>query len=148
MSIIALALLFTVACCLVLWIPGSVSAAFVTSVVVSAGLLFHCALAYLIALSMGFYWFALPHLVLLPLAVTAVVIHTKSRGTRAFAASLICVACLLPTWYFAMSRWPGIWDGMAWFVYVGAMSVLGIVIGLPLIYVAHRLYQRNARQIP
>jgi hypothetical protein len=99
-------------------------------------------------MAMEFYWFTLPHLVLLALAVAAVVIHAKSRGIRAFGASLICVTCLLPTWYFAMSLWPGGWDGFGWVVCIGPLSLLSVITGLPLIYVAHRLYQRNARQTP
>ena len=116
------------------------------SVVVCAVLLLHCGLAYFIAFNaMGFYWFTLPHLILLPLAIAAVAIHAKSQGTRAFVPSLICMACLLPTWFFASSLWPGGDDGpgMAWVVGIGILSLLTAVIGLPLIYAAHRIYQRN-----
>ena len=148
-----IALAFCIAACVffLLWFLGEerVSAAFVVSAVVCVGLLLHCALACLVALTaMEFYWFTFPHLVLLALAVAAVVTHARSRGIRAFGASLICVTCLLPTWYFAMSLSPGGWDGLVWFVYIGLMSLLSVIIGLPLIYVAHRLYQGNAGQTP
>lgn len=122
------------------------------SVLVCAGLLFHSWMAYTITgilpvpgYAGSFYWFTLPHLVLLPLATAAVAIHAKYRTRAAFVSALICLSCLLPTWFFAGSQWPGGDDGpgLAWFDGIGLASLLSTAIGLPLVYVAHRFYRRS-----
>jgi hypothetical protein len=93
----------------------------------------------------SFYWFTIPHLVLLPLSAAVVVLDAVRRKRATFLAALICLSCLLPTWLFAGSQWPGGDDGpgMAWVYGIGLASLLSTAIGLPLIYVAHRVSKRS-----
>ena len=122
----------------------------ILSVLVCAGLLFHSWLAYTITgilpgYAGSFYWFTIPHLVLLPLSAAMVALDAVLRKRATFLATTICLSCLLPTWFFAGSKWLGGDDGpgMAWVYGIGLASLLSTAIGLPLIYVAHRVSKRS-----
>lgn len=98
----------------------------------------------------SFYWFTLPHLVMAPLAIAVIAVHAKLRTRTSFVSAFICLSCLLPTWFFAGSQWPGGDDGpgMAWVFGVGLSSLLITAIDLPLVYFAHRFYKRSAESGP
>ena len=93
----------------------------------------------------SFYWFTIPHLILLPVSVVAVALYAVKRRNTMFTAALICLSCLLPTWFFASFQWPGGDDGpgMAWVYGIGLVSLLNTAIGVPLIYVARRIYNKS-----
>jgi hypothetical protein len=125
--------------------------ALILYILVCAGLLFHSWMAYSITgilpgYAGSFYWFTIPHLVLLPLSAAVVALDALRRKRATFIAALICLSCLLPTWFFAGSQWPGGDDGpgMAWVYGIGLASLLSTAIGLPLVYVAHRVYKRSS----
>jgi hypothetical protein len=122
----------------------------ILSVLVCAGLLVHSWMAYTVTgvlpgYAGSFYWFTIPHLVLLPLSAVVVALYAMRRTRATFIAALICLSCLLPSWFFAASQWPGGDDGpgMAWVYGIGLASLLSAAIGLPLVYVAHRIYRRS-----
>ena len=122
----------------------------ILSIVVCAGLLLHSWMAYTVTgilpgYAGSFYWFTIPHLVLLPLSIVLVVLDSMHRKRAVFIGTFICLPCLLPTWYFASSQWPGGDDGpgMAWVYGIGLASLLSTVIGLPLVYIAHQTYTRR-----
>ena len=123
----------------------------ILSMIVCAGLLFHSWMAYTITgifpgYAGSFYWFTVPHLALLPLSVVMVALDAVRRSKATFVAALTCLSCLLPTWLFAGVRWPGGDDGpgMAWVYGIGLASVLSAAIGLPLVYVAHRIHRTSS----
>jgi hypothetical protein len=127
----------------------------ILSVLVCAGLLFHSWMAFSITgilpgYAGSFYWFTIPHLVVLPLSTVSVALDAVRRKRATFIATLICISCLLPTRFFAGRQWPGGDDGpgIAWVYGIGLASLLSTVVGLPLVCVAHRLYTRapNAYQ--
>ena len=122
----------------------------ILSVLVCAGLLVHCCMAYTVTgllpgYAGSFYWFTIPHLVVVPLSAVMVALYAVRRKRATFIAALVCLLCLLPSWFFAASQWPGGDDGpgMAWVYGIGLASLLSTAIGLPLIYVAHRVYKRS-----
>ena len=122
----------------------------ILSVLVCAGLLVHSWMAYTVTgilpgYAGSFYWFTIPHLILLPLSAAVVALDAVRHRRATFIAALVCLSCLLPTWFFAGSRWPGGDDGpgMAWVYGIGLASLLSTAIGLPLIYVAHRVSKRS-----
>lgn len=126
--------------------------ALILSVLVCAGLLFHSWMAYTITgvlpgYAGSFYWFTIPHLVLLPTAAVMVVLDAVRRQRATLVAALLCLVCLLPTWFFAGTQWPGGDDGpgMAWVYGIGLASLLSCAVGIPLLYVAHRLYRRGSK---
>lgn len=92
-----------------------------------------------------FYWFTLPHLILLLLTLIAVIIQAKRRTYDAFIFSAICLECLLLTWFFAVGMWRGGEDGpaMAWIFFLGGASLLNFVSGILMLYFAHRNYPSN-----
>ena len=122
----------------------------VLSVLVCAGLLFHAWMAYTVTgilpgYAGSFYWFTIPHLLLLPLSVVAVVLDAVRHQRATLITALICLSCLLPTWFFASIQWPGGNDGpgMAWVYGIGLASLLSTTMGLLLVYAAHRIHKRN-----
>lgn len=124
--------------------------ALIPSVLVGAGLLAHwwmaCTVTGILPGYAGsFYWFTIPHLVLLPLSAAVVVLDAIRRERATFITALLCLSCLLPTWFFAASQWPGGDDGpgMAWVYGIGLASLLSVAIGIPLIYIAYRLSKRK-----
>jgi hypothetical protein len=125
------------------------------SVLVCIGLLFQIWLTYLIAgILPNFggnfvgtpYWFTIPHRVLLPLTLAAVVIHAKFRTKTALVIAIVCLSGLLPTSFFpfADNLWPGGDDGpgLAWLFFLGGASLLNIVIGVPMLLLADRFYPK------
>ncbi|MBX7174642.1 MAG: hypothetical protein K1X72_26945 [Pyrinomonadaceae bacterium] len=92
-----------------------------------------------------FYWFTLPHLMLLLVTLVAVVIQAKRRTYNTFIFSAICLVCSLPTSLYPTSVWSGVGDGwgMGWIFFLGGASLLNIVIGIPMLYIAHRNYPSN-----
>jgi len=123
---------------------------FALSALVVAGLLFHswlaCTLTGILPGYAGsFYAFTLPHLVLVLTTAAGVAIHALRRTRAAFLFAVIGLTCLLPTWLLAAVLWPGGDDGpgMAWVYGIGPASLLSTVIGLPLVWVAHRCYRRS-----
>ena len=126
--------------------------ALILQILVCAGLLLHAWTAYSVTGILpgypgSFYWFIIPHLVLVPLSAVLVVLDTIQRTRETFVVSLICLSCLLLTWLFASVQWPGGDDGprMVWVFGIGAASLLNTAIGLLLIYVAHRLYKKSTQ---
>lgn len=88
------------------------------------------------------YWFTLPHLILLLVTLVAVVIQAKRRTRDAFIFSAICLVCSLLTSLYPTVVWSGVGDGwgMAWILFLGGASLLNVVIGILLLYIAHRNY--------
>ena len=114
--------------------------------VVCVGLLLHAWLAFSITGIVGgyagsFYWFTIPHLLLVPLSAVMVALHAILRKEGTLTASFLCLSCLLLTWLYAGAHWPGGDDGpgMAWIYGVGLASVLSTALGMPLVWLAHRI---------
>ena len=125
--------------------------AMIISGFVCAGLLLHSWIAYEVTgILPGYagacYWFTIPHLVLVPVSAAVVVLDVVKRKKGTLITTLICLSCLLPTWFFAGAQWPGGDDGpgMAWVYGIGLASLLNTVVGLPLVYLAHRVYKRSS----
>ena len=81
----------------------------ILSVLVCAGLFVHSWMAYTVTgilpgYAGTFYWFTIPHLVLLPLSAVMLVLDAMRRKRATFIAALICISCLLPSWFFGGSR--------------------------------------------
>jgi hypothetical protein len=122
-------------------------------VFVGTGLCIHSFFAYEITgilpgYAGSFYWFTIPHLVLLPLSLAAVIADFRLEGRLAFRGALICLGCALPTFLFAMNQWPGGDDGpgMAWAFVVGPASLVNALVGIPALYFAHRSRRAARRQ--
>lgn len=92
----------------------------------------------------SFYWFAVPHLVLLPLCIGAIFADILLKRKITFLIASISLLCLFATYAFALEQWPGGDDGpgMAWAFAVGFASLINVIIGVPSLYLIHR----NARK--
>ena len=93
----------------------------------------------------SFYWFTVPHLIVLPLSAGLVVAGAVRQRRGTWTASFLSVCGILPTWLFAAVSWPGGDDGpgMAWWYGVGLASLLTTGLALPLVYFAHKHYTRS-----
>lgn len=93
----------------------------------------------------SFYWFTVPHLIILPLASALVLAAMLHQNTRIWFASLLCVCAILPTWLLAALSWSGGDDGpgMAWWYGVGLASLLTTALGLPTVYYVHKKTRRS-----
>lgn len=74
--------------------------ALILYVLVCAGLLLHSWMAYTVTgilpgYAGSFYWFTIPHLILLPSSAAAVGLDAVRRKRATFIAALICLSCLL-----------------------------------------------------
>ena len=121
-------------------------------VFVGAGLCIHSFFAYEITgilpgYAGSFYWFTVPHLTLLPLSLTAIIADSRLGARATFWRALICLCCALPTFLFAMNRWPGGDDGpgMAWAFVIGPASLVNALVGIPALHFAHRRRQTAAQ---
>jgi hypothetical protein len=91
------------------------------------------------------HWFSLPHLILLLVTLVTIVIQAKHRTNDSIFFPVICLICLLPTWFLATGMWAGGDDGpgLAWFFFLGGASLLNIVIAIPTLFIANRNYLLN-----
>ena len=112
------------------------------SALVCAGLLVQTWLAYtstgiVPGYAGSFYWFTIPHLLLLPLTIVTVVCDATRHSQRTFYAALGCMMCLEVTMIFAMSQWPYEANGSlrVWQMLFMA-ALLNLALGVPLICVA------------
>jgi len=113
--------------------------------IVGIGLAVQSLFAYFIGLSAmnerpGQFWFIVPHLVLLPVSIVLVAFDAQLTRRATFRAVVVCLACLIPTFYFDIDKWHVLGDGpgMGWIFLVGSASLINTFIGIPLSYFAHK----------
>jgi hypothetical protein len=93
----------------------------------------------------GQFWFIVPHLLLLPISIAAVAFDARLTRRATFWVVVVCLACLIPTFYFDIDKWHALGDGpgMAWIFMVGSTSLINTGIGIPMIYFAHKRRRSN-----
>lgn len=82
-------------------------------------------------------WFTIPHLILLPLSIVAVVADAKLVTKSTLWTAMACLLCLLPSYYFAIGKWNSDGPGLAWLLVIGVASLINAIVGIPCIYAAH-----------
>jgi hypothetical protein len=86
-----------------------------------------------------FHWFVIPHLVLMPLALAAVILDIFFPSKATLTAVVVCFSGPMLTWFFAGQLWPHSdeTNGTAWMYTVGFVSPLCTGVGLPAAYFGH-----------
>ena len=89
----------------------------------------------------SFYWFVVPHLVLIPSVVAIIIWDYKVKTRTSYILSIVGIVALIGTWMFSMYMWPGGDDGpgMVWFIGIGLTTLLENLLGIPILSVAHKL---------
>ena len=93
----------------------------------------------------SFYWFTVPHLLLVIACCLIVYIDYKLGATWSLTLAWIFILVLPVTYWFAISRWPGGDDGpgLAWALLVGGVSLVSVLVGIPLLFLGHKLKIRR-----